>query len=221
MSRAAGGGAPRFLFVLMVVATLLGAGSSAPASADPSAVTYTLPYLVPSAVPRPDLERAALDLVNRERVARGLRPLTAHAGLRAAARAHAMEMFAHGFFSHRSRDGRTADDRVRDQGLRARVLAENLAHARDVPTAHQALMASTGHRRNILFPEFRLAGLAVVDGDPHGVMVVQVFADAVRDHLRAGPAGLAVIAGPAIRPRTRAATGPGGWLVAVVPEARH
>jgi uncharacterized protein YkwD len=198
MSRAAGGGAPRFLLALVVVA-LVGPGPTALASGDPSSVVYALPYVVASATPRPDLERAALDLVNQERAAKGLQPLVAHAGLRAAARAHAVEMFAYGFFSHRSRDGRTVEDRVRGQGLRARLLAENLAHARDVPAAHRALMASAGHRRNILFPEFRLAGLAVVDGDLHGVMVVQVFADAVRDQLRVN--------------RTE--------LAAVVPNARH
>jgi hypothetical protein len=60
-------------------------------------------------------------------------------------------------------------------------------------------MTSAGHRRNILLPEFRLAGFAVADGGVHGVMVVQVFADAVHDQLRAHPAG----------------------LVAVVPKARH
>lgn len=198
MSRATGG-ALRHLLALVAVAGLVGTAPAAARSDDPSSVVHTLPYTVPSAMPRPDLERAALDLVNQERAARRLHPLVAHDGLRAAARAHAVEMFAYGFFSHRSRDGRTVDDRVRSQGLRPRLLAENLAHARDVPAAHRALMTSAGHRRNILLPEFRLAGFAVVDGDAHGVMVVQVFADAVRDQLRAHPSG----------------------LVAIVPEARH
>ena len=42
------------------------------------------------------------------------------------------------------------------------------------PRCNDGLMASLGHRANILRPEFRRVGIAVVEG-PLGLMTVQVF----------------------------------------------
>jgi uncharacterized protein YkwD len=152
----------------------------ASAGADHWAV-YALPYRVASAPPRADLESRVLDLVNRERIDQGVAPLLPHAGLRSAARAHGVEMFARGFLSHRSRDGRTPAQRVLGQQIRARLIGENIAYAADVETAHAALMDSDSHRSNILSPLFRLAGVAVIDGGARGVLVVEDFADGPSD----------------------------------------
>jgi hypothetical protein len=46
----------------------------------------------------------------------GLPPLTFNASLAQAARAHAADMLANGYYSHDSLDGRTADDRIRGAG---------------------------------------------------------------------------------------------------------
>jgi uncharacterized protein YkwD len=55
------------------------------------------------------------------------------------------------------------------------LVGENLAYAPDVQTAHTELMASERHRQNILLPQFTLVGIAVLDGGPRGVIVVQNF----------------------------------------------
>jgi uncharacterized protein YkwD len=169
--------ARRFLvtWVALGLAVLTGA-SSAAGGASPD--TYALPRALPSAQARPSLEMLALTLLNQVRREHELPLLVPHAGLRAAARAHGREMFAHGFFSHRSRDGRTPAQRVLDRGIRVRVVGENIAYAPDVVSAHAALMASESHRRNMLSPRYSLVGVAVLDGGPFGLIVVQDYADA-------------------------------------------
>lgn len=169
--------ATRALAGLAALCVIAIGGAPASANGDPSTATYTLPQRAPSAQARPDLEARLLGLVNQQRGARGLRPLVPHAGLSAVARAHGRELFAYGVFSHRSRDGRMPAQRVRDRGVRARMVGENLAYATDVHTAHARLMASAPHRRNILSPRFDLVGIAVMDGGA-GLLVVQIFTDA-------------------------------------------
>lgn len=162
---------------LAALGLLAVAGAPAWSGSDPS-VVYAIPYRVPSARAQAALEIRVLNLINQERVEQGLPPLLPHAGLRHAARAHGLEMFAYGYLSHQSRDGRTLVRRVTDHRIRARTVAENIAYAADVQTAHTALMDSDGHRRNILWPSFSLVGIAVIDGGPYGLIVVQDFAEA-------------------------------------------
>jgi uncharacterized protein YkwD len=136
-----------------------------------------LPYRVPAAAISRDLELTVLYLLNRERTAAGYAPLTPHATIRAAARAHARELFTMGYLSHRSRDGRWPNQRVKELGVRVRLVGENLAYAATVRDAHHALLASQQHRHNMLYPGYRLAGIAVLDGGPFGVLIVQDFSD--------------------------------------------
>jgi uncharacterized protein YkwD len=138
---------------------------------------YPLPARV--AAPQADdgLELTLLNFINQERVATGLAPLMPHATIQSAARAHGREMFASGYLTHMSRDGRTPRDRVLGLGVRVRLIGENLAYAADARTAHDALMASGPHRRNILSSQYRLVGIGVVDGGADGVIVVEDFSD--------------------------------------------
>jgi len=169
--------ARRIVAALATLGILAAATTPVSSGNDPS-VVYAIPYRVPSAQAQASLELRVLNLINQERAEQGLPPLLPHAGLRGAARAHGLEMFSYGYLSHRSRDGRTLVRRVTDQQIRVRTVAENIAYAADVQTAHSALMDSDGHRRNILWPTFRLVGIAVIDGGPYGLIVVQDFADA-------------------------------------------
>jgi len=131
-----------------------------------------------------------------------------HATMRSIARAHGAELFGAGVLSHRSPDGRTLQQRVLDQQVQVRIVGENLAYAPDVQTAHDALMASTSHRLNILSSDFALVGIGVLDAGAYGVIIVQNFTDAPfmsanRSLSRPGrrPAAFA--------PRSRAASGAG------------
>jgi uncharacterized protein YkwD len=135
----------------------------------------TLPYKVAGTRPRPDLEAKMLQLVNRERVAAGLRPLTADPELTEVARRHSTDMFARGYFAHDTPEGRDPFDRMREAGVRFGAAGENLALAPTVQVAHTGLMKSPGHRANILHKDFGRLGIGIMDGGIRGLMVSQEF----------------------------------------------
>lgn len=123
-------------------------------------------------------EKVMLNLVNKERISRGLNPLVPDEKLRAVARKYATEMLVHGFFSHTSAvDGSTPADRVTRAGIDYLVVGENLAYAPDVYIAHTGLMNSPGHRANILSSDYSRVGVGVIDAGVYGKMFVQEFKD--------------------------------------------
>jgi uncharacterized protein YkwD len=123
------------------------------------------------------METTMLALLNRSREAAGLRPLRASTELRTVARIHGSDMFAYGYLSHESRDGRLPLARVEASGLSPWHVGENLAYAQDIHEAHALLMTSPGHRGNILSPVYHWVGIGVIDGGAHGVIVVEDFTD--------------------------------------------
>jgi len=135
----------------------------------------TLPFKIQNSRPRPDLEKQMLDLVNRERVAAGLKPLQADPELTEVARQHSADMFARGYFAHDTPEGVSPFDRMRAANIRFITAGENLALAPTIPVAHTGLMNSPGHRANILRPEFGRVGIGVMDGGMRGLMVSQEF----------------------------------------------
>jgi uncharacterized protein YkwD len=135
----------------------------------------TLPYTVAKTRPRPDLEKRMLDLVNKERVANGLRPLVADPELTDVARRHSADMFARGYFAHDTPEGIDPFDRIRAAGVQFATAGENLALAPTVQVAHTGLMNSPGHRANILRGEFGRVGIGIMDGGVRGLMVSQEF----------------------------------------------
>lgn len=122
-------------------------------------------------------EQTMLNLVNKERQTQGLSTLSYDPPLQAVAREYARFMLVNGFFSHTSTDGSSAADRVQRADIKYITLGENLAFAPDVYIAHQGLINSPGHRKNILSPDFGKAGIGVADGGVYGKMFVQMFSD--------------------------------------------
>jgi uncharacterized protein YkwD len=134
-----------------------------------------LPYKVANTRPRPELEAQMLELVNRERVSVGLRPLAPDPELTEVARRHSADMFARGYFAHQTPEGRDPFDRIRDAGVVFRIAGENLALAPTLSIAHTGLMNSPGHRANILRTEFGRVGIGIMDGGSRGLMATQNF----------------------------------------------
>ena len=117
-------------------------------------------------------------LVNRERQVAEVAPLLFDTRLRDVAQEYAKTMFSNGFFSHTSlMDGSTAAERVQSAGISYGILGENLAFAPDAYIAHQGLMNSEGHRRNILSSDYRRVGIGIADGGIYGKMFVQLFSN--------------------------------------------
>jgi uncharacterized protein YkwD len=170
------------LRVLMTVTILTVAGLSfyphtIVAGSDTIPVVYPLPYRVNSPQVNENLELVALNLLNQERRAAGVNPLMPHATLRVVARRHGLELFINGYLSHLSSDGRTPLQRVRGMNVHVHLVGENLAYASDLAAAHEALVHSEDHLRNMLSPDYHLVGIGVIDGGPYGVIVVETFGD--------------------------------------------
>ncbi|HSX47934.1 MAG TPA: CvpA family protein [Candidatus Nanoarchaeia archaeon] len=118
-----------------------------------------------------------LQLVNNERTSRGLKPLTLNEKARTVARAHSIDMFARGYFSHVDPDGHDPFQRMEAGGITFQAAGENLALAPTLDMAHTGLMNSPGHRANILSKDFGTVGIGVIDGGPYGLMITQDFTD--------------------------------------------
>jgi uncharacterized protein YkwD len=134
-----------------------------------------LAFRVAQAPPRPDLEVEMLQLVNAERRAAGLKPVRADPLMTQVARAHSRDMFARGYFSHVSPDGKDMGQRMLQAQLGYLAAGENLALAPTLFSAHTGLMRSPGHRANVLRPQFGRLGIGILDGGSHGLMVTQAF----------------------------------------------
>ncbi|MDB5192631.1 MAG: hypothetical protein JWQ96_2194 [Segetibacter sp.] len=134
-----------------------------------------LPFTVDDPKVREDLEAQMLVLVNEERQKEGLRPLEADPEIQVPARAHSVDMFARGYFSHVNPDGKDPFDRIRAAKVRFISAGENLALAQTLKIAHNGLMNSPGHRANILHKSFGRVGIGILDGGMYGLMITQNF----------------------------------------------
>jgi len=116
---------------------------------------------------------------NAQRAAAGLSPLTLNDQLSAAAAAKASDMFAKNYWAHNSPSGATPWDFIVGSGYRYTVAGENLAKNFSTSQAVvDAWMASPTHRANVVKPNYKEVGFAVVNGVLNGeetTLVVQMF----------------------------------------------
>jgi uncharacterized protein YkwD len=134
-----------------------------------------LPYTTHRLAVRPDLEQEMLQLVNQERVRRGIGPLAADTALRTVARAHSVDMFERGYFSHSTPEGEDPFERMRAAHIAFLAAGENLALAQTLSIAHTGLMHSPGHRANILNLAYHRVGIGIIEGGVNGLMISQEF----------------------------------------------
>lgn len=120
-------------------------------------------------------EKQMLTLVNAERREVGAPALKMEAKITAVARAHSRDMFMRRYFSHYTPEGADAGDRLDEGGVRYMVAGENLAYSPDLATAHEGLMNSPEHKKNLLDPKFRQVGIGIITTDSYGLMVTQNF----------------------------------------------
>ena len=125
------------------------------------------------------IERAIRGCANRHREAAGLPPLRASGVLGKAARLHARNMAARGFFDHEDPQGRGPLERVEIFDTRHEFffVGENIAAGYPSAAATcQGWMQSPGHRENILNGDYTRVGGGFARGGPYGRYYVQVFA---------------------------------------------
>lgn len=117
------------------------------------------------AAPASTLDAAVVCLINQQRVAHGLPGLVANSKLDASAQSWTTWMVANGQFTH----GSNFADRISAVGYDWQTAGENIATGFATPTqVVTAWMASPDHCRNILDPDFRDVGTAMVDAPVAG-----------------------------------------------------
>lgn len=124
-------------------------------------------------------EELIIGLTNAERAKAGLKPLAHNSRLARAAKAKAEDMFTRRYFDHISPSGRTPWGFIKEADYNYLKAGENLAIDFTSPRLTvPAWMASPSHRANILKPEYKEIGLALVEGEFNGrqtTIIVQMF----------------------------------------------
>jgi uncharacterized protein YkwD len=141
----------------------------------PAIVLFTLIFCCASALAQSTAEKQLFDLVNHEREKAKLSKLEWSDRLAQAALAHSKLLAENRDLSHQFSGEPNLQERVGAIGLRFNSVAENVAAAPDVNTAHAALMKSPGHRANILHQDYNAIGISIVERD-HELYVTQDFA---------------------------------------------
>lgn len=120
-------------------------------------------------------ENKMIDLVNKERLSRGIKALVYDSILRQIGREYSEDMLKRGYFSHYSPEGLTVAERTLKKEVDFLVVGENLAYAPNTEAAFKGFMNSQGHRANILSTDYGKIGIGVMDGGVYGKMFTQVF----------------------------------------------
>lgn len=170
-----------FLTVLGVAWVTMPSGSARPwrnrAPSAPELHTYIRPSNTLG-----QLQEIALGLANRDREQHGRSPLQYDALLSEAAQRHAEDMLRRNYFSHYSPEGSTPSDRFRAVGGR-RGAGENIMMMGGVSTQvganrlayfQKAWMNSSGHRQNLLNPQYGRFGYGIASAGGR-VYAVQLF----------------------------------------------
>jgi uncharacterized protein YkwD len=157
------------------------AAETAPAPLDEASLAASLGMSV--------LELQTLNLINLDRLSRGIHPLTWDPQLADVARGHALDMMENKKVSHNGSDGSTPLERMRRGGARVTWGGENIwtywgkVPHEGPPTMHGAMMDEPhepglwNHIANILLPTYHRVGIGIVVA-PNGVQyLTENFAD--------------------------------------------
>ncbi|TZE82269.1 CAP domain-containing protein [Calorimonas adulescens] len=119
-------------------------------------------------------EEYMLQLINSEREKLGIEKLTMDASLAKLARIKSEDMAQNNYFNHQSPTYGSLSEMLNSNGISYQMAAENIAKNSSVYKAHMSLMASEGHKANILNPSYNKVGIGIVkDGSTY--IFTQIF----------------------------------------------
>jgi uncharacterized protein YkwD len=127
---------------------------------------FVLLYAAVPLFAQTDISRASIvAAMNLERIARHLKPLREDPRLDAAADDRVHDMLSLRYWAHIAPDGRTPFELFLPHGYSFAAAAENLAAGFDsLQRLIGGWMDSSGHRANILSPDYEDCGVAVIEG---------------------------------------------------------
>ncbi len=149
-----------------------------------AALAFVVLFCLPAAVsawkgpgnPLDPIEREVVNLVNAERESRGIPTLIVNYQLQEAAWKHSEHMARNKVLCHSGCGDGDPASRIRATGYKAATWGENVASGQRTSTqVMNAWMNSSGHRRNILNPDFTDIGVAYAVGGLYGNSWTQVF----------------------------------------------
>ncbi len=134
-----------------------------------------------------NLDVRLLELINIERVSNNLEPLKLNNNLNNASLAKAQNMIDLDYFSHYGPDGRKPWDWIDRKSYQYIYAGENLAmNFLSAKSAHEALMQSPTHKKNILNPRYEDVGISIIEGELKGektLVLVQIFACSSKENI--------------------------------------
>lgn len=152
-------------------------------------------------------------LTNEKRVENGLNPLSYNGTLAQAALAKGNDMINKNYWAHVAPDGTQPWAFFLNAGYKYKYAGENLARDfNDSSATVNAWMASPSHRENMLSPNYKEIGVAVVNGSLTGsetTLVVQFFGTKITDTIPVAAVAAAekkIIASPSPSPIALAQT---------------
>jgi uncharacterized protein YkwD/enterochelin esterase-like enzyme len=174
-------GGAKLALLLVLFATLAVAPIGCSSGSAPAGSFGNRPPQVHATAEIAPLERAMFERVNQDRRKHGLAPLVYDERLADVGRAHCADMLQSHFFSHESPNTGTLENRLDAAGYLALEARENLASAPNIDRAEDNLLASPGHRANLLAPSVTHIGIGIMrgdatTGDPSVLTITQVFA---------------------------------------------
>ncbi len=111
---------------------------------------------------RDGFEFQLFDLTNAARVHHKVPPVRWESTIRDTAYKHSLDMADQNYFSHTNLAGQSPFDRMTLDDINYSVAGENLAYGQSSSIfAHEGLMNSIGHRKNLLKRDFTLLGVGV------------------------------------------------------------
>lgn len=120
-------------------------------------------------------EQQMINLVNKERQKNDLPGLQAELEVTRVARVKSQDIVENNYFSHNSPNYGSPFDMMKSFGIDYLHAGENLAGNSSVDNAHTALMNSSGHRKNILSPDYTHIGIGIKPSDKYGYVYTQMF----------------------------------------------
>jgi uncharacterized YkwD family protein/spore coat assembly protein SafA len=147
-----------------------------PTVKDPTMIYPNQKLNIPNIDNVKSVESEVLTLVNQERQKQGLKPLQMDWELQRVARMKSQDMAQKGYFSHQSPTYGSPFDMMKQFGISFSTAGENIASGQPNPQeVMKSWMNSTGHRENILKPEFTHLGVGYYRGGSYGHMWTQMF----------------------------------------------
>lgn len=173
---------PRGVFSEILYRSLLKQGKTFPEIEETSVTESPDPLILGGSAAEPfthvtdidALRKQMLLLVNQERTKRELSAVLISDELSYVAQLHSNDMVQRNFFDHVNPDGESPDDRRKNANINTPV-AENLAKAPSIESAHEGLMNSPKHRENILTPEWERLGLGIAQNSEGYLLITQLF----------------------------------------------